>query len=72
MHTKLASATSTVIENLVNATLSASASAREKHLFRQSLLGLVRLAKAEYRSDMLASMDKIIHTIPPLGATLLA
>ena len=39
--------TDDVIENLITATLAEDASARQTHLFRESLYGLVRLAKAE-------------------------
>lgn len=38
--------TDDVIENLINATLK-DATARQQHLFRESLRNLVRLAKAE-------------------------
>lgn len=39
--------TDDVIENLITATLSEDAPARQRHLFRESLRSLVRLAKAE-------------------------
>jgi hypothetical protein len=39
--------TDDVIENLITATLSEDATTRQRHLFRESLRGLVRLAKAE-------------------------
>lgn len=39
--------TDDVIETLITATLNEEATARQRHLFRESLLGLVRLAKAE-------------------------
>lgn len=48
-----------VIEDLVAAILSEDASAREKHLLRQSLHGLVRLAKVEQVADIKASVKKL-------------
>ncbi|HYC41432.1 MAG TPA: hypothetical protein VEB70_00420 [Noviherbaspirillum sp.] len=39
--------TDDVIENLITATLSEDATARQRHFFRESLRNLVRLAKAE-------------------------
>jgi hypothetical protein len=39
--------TNDVIENLVSATLSESASFRQRHVFRENLRNLVRLAQAE-------------------------
>lgn len=58
MHTEAA------IENLVNATLGAAASEREKHIFRESLRNLVRIANAEYKAEMQASVDKAIQVMP--------
>lgn len=49
--------TAPAIEDLIRATLNDSASPRERHLLRQSLLNLVRLARAELRGEMQASVD---------------
>lgn len=68
MHTEFA-ITSAVVEDLVNTILSVDASARERHLFRQSLLSLVRLAKVEYKAEMQTSLDKIVQALP-IDATL--
>jgi len=56
--------TAVAIENLINATLGADATAREEYVLRQSLLNLVRLAKAEYKVEVQQSMDKVMHVLP--------
>jgi hypothetical protein len=67
MHTEFT--TAVAIENLVNATLGADATAREEYVLRQSLLNLVRLAKAEYKVEVQQSVGKVLQVIPS-GATL--
>ncbi|MFC7513549.1 hypothetical protein ACFQUU_00880 [Herbaspirillum sp. GCM10030257] len=62
MHTEFT--TAVAIENLVNATLGADATAREEYVLRQSLLNLVRLAKAEYKVEVQRSMGKVLQVIP--------
>jgi len=59
--------TAPAIEDLIRATLGDSATPRERHLLRQSLLNLVRLAHAELRADMQASVGK---ALPPVQAVL--
>jgi len=56
--------TAVAIENLINATLGADATAREEYVLRQSLLNLVRLAKAEYKVEVQQSMDKVMQVLP--------
>ena len=59
--------TAPAIESLINATLNESATARERHLLRQSLMNLVRMAQAELRADIQASVGKVLQ---PLDAGL--
>ncbi|RJF95108.1 hypothetical protein [Noviherbaspirillum saxi] len=56
--------TAAAIENLVNATLGADASARHEYLLRQSLHNLVRLAKAEYKVEVQHSVGKVVQVLP--------
>jgi len=56
--------TAATIENLVDVTLGADASAREKYLLRESLNNLVRMARIEYKMEMQASVDKVLHMLP--------
>ncbi|WP_151635893.1 hypothetical protein [Noviherbaspirillum aerium] len=56
--------TAATIENLVDVTLGADASEREKYMLRQSLLNLVRMARVEYKMEMQASVDKLLHVLP--------
>lgn len=51
--------TDQVIEDIVEATLGEDASAREKHVLRQSLYGLVRLSKAEQVADIKANVKRL-------------
>lgn len=44
--------TNTLIEQLVDSIFGANAGIREEYLLRQSLLNLVRLAKAEYQLEI--------------------
>lgn len=48
-----------VIEDLIAATLGPDASAREKHMYRESLRGLVRLAKAEQVLEIKESVQRL-------------
>jgi hypothetical protein len=52
--------TDILVEDLLNATYGNSASTREKFVFRQALLGLVRLAKAEQVFEMRTTVEKLI------------
>jgi hypothetical protein len=51
--------TETVIEELVTATCGKDASIRDKHVYREALRGLVRLAKSEQLREMKANVDKL-------------
>lgn len=61
--------TEEMIEDLVNVTCGEQASARERHVYREALRSLVRLAKAEQmfemKSDiqmlMTAPVDAVLH-----------
>ena len=44
--------TDAMIEDLVNVTCGEQASEREKHMYREALRSLVRLAKVEQRFEM--------------------
>ncbi|MFC7516606.1 hypothetical protein ACFQUU_16475 [Herbaspirillum sp. GCM10030257] len=48
-----------VIESLISATLGEQAGARERHLYRESLRNLVRLAKAEQVVEIKASVKRL-------------
>jgi hypothetical protein len=48
-----------VIESLISATLGEQAGARERHLYRESLRSLVRLAKAEQVVEIKASVKRL-------------
>ncbi|MGH8807857.1 MAG: hypothetical protein ACREX0_08265 [Noviherbaspirillum sp.] len=52
-------ATDDVIEDLIVATLGADASAREQHIHRESLRGLVRLAKAEQMMEIKLNVERL-------------
>lgn len=56
--------TAPAIEDLILATLGDKANARERHMLRQSLLNLVRLARAEQCAEMQASVDRAVHAMP--------
>ena len=51
--------TDEVIENLVAVMLGENASARDKHLYRENLRSLVRLAKSEQVMEIKASVRKV-------------
>lgn len=58
--------TASAIEDLIRSTLGDSANPRECHFLRQSLLNLVRLAQAEQRAEVQASMTKALQPVQPL------
>lgn len=51
--------TDDVIENLIAATVGDNADARQRHLLRENLRGLVRLAKAEQVVEIKANVRKL-------------
>jgi hypothetical protein len=51
--------TDDVIESLINATLGAAVCMRERHLFRENLRSLVRLAKAEQVVEIKANVRRL-------------
>lgn len=51
--------TDDVIEQLVAATLGESAHPRQRFIYRESLRGLVRLAKAEQLAEMKANVKRL-------------
>lgn len=51
--------TEDVIENLITATLGEDATARQRFMFRESLRGLVRLAKAEQIVEIKANVRQL-------------
>jgi len=56
--------TAPAIEDLILATLGDNATSRERHVLRQSLLNLVRLARAEQCAEMQVSVDKAMQALP--------
>ena len=57
---KTQSPTDALIKELLDATYGQGADVRQKFVFRQALLGLVRLAKAEQVFEMRTSVEKLI------------
>jgi hypothetical protein len=55
--------TNSVIEDLIAATLSHDASARERHIFRENLRNLVRLAKVEQIVEIKDNVKKLAGAI---------
>lgn len=55
--------TDAVIENMIAAALGDKAGARERHVYRESLRGLVRLAKAEQVMEIKDSVRKLTGNI---------
>lgn len=52
--------TDKLIHDLLNATYGENANVRQKFVFKQALLGLVRLAKAEQVFEMRTTVEKLI------------
>ena len=59
---KITSSTELLIENLLEATYPCNASGRQKFVFKEALLGLVRLAKAEQVLEMRTTVENLIGT----------
>lgn len=57
-----------VIESLISATLGEQAGPRERHLYRESLHSLVRLAKAEQIVEIKASVKRLTGTLDSQNA----
>lgn len=55
----------TVIENLIDASLSGDADVRARHVMREALRGLVRLAKSEQMLEIKTNVTRLIGPIPP-------
>lgn len=55
--------TDLVIENLIAATLGEDATTRQKHLYKESLLGLVRLAKSEQVMEIKENVKRLAGAI---------
>lgn len=51
--------TDDVIENLIVSTLGETASARQRHIYRENLRGLVRLAKSEQVAEIKANVRRV-------------
>jgi hypothetical protein len=56
------------IEDLVAANCGETATARQKHIYREALRGLVRLAKAEQLREMKTSVDRLTGAIAARAA----
>ncbi|HVK93542.1 MAG TPA: hypothetical protein VM571_02310 [Noviherbaspirillum sp.] len=61
-------ATDCLIEDLIVATLGEDASARERHIHRESLHALVRLAKAEQLADIKANVKRLTGVLDAQSA----
>ena len=59
--------TDSVIAELVNASCGRNMSAREKHLFRESLRNLVRLAQSELIVEMRGNVCRLTGLVAPSG-----
>jgi hypothetical protein len=53
--------TNAVIENIIEAVYGKHSGARERHIFREALLGLVRLAKSEQLRDIKFNADRLVR-----------
>jgi hypothetical protein len=51
--------TDEVINNMVDAVCGQGATARERHMYRETLRNLVRLAKAEQMAEMRVNVEKL-------------
>ncbi|MGV3741613.1 MAG: hypothetical protein ACO1NO_04835 [Burkholderiaceae bacterium] len=52
----------TLIEQLTNVTYGTEVEAREKHVFKEAVLGLIRLARAEQIRDMKVDVAQLMCT----------
>jgi hypothetical protein len=57
--------TDVVITEMVSASCRRDMSARERHLFRESLRNLVRLAQAELLADMRSNVCRLTGLVQP-------
>lgn len=57
---KITSSTDVLIEDLIDATYGADTNTRQTFIFKEALLGLVRLAKAEQVLEMRTNLAKLI------------
>ncbi|NEX64194.1 hypothetical protein [Noviherbaspirillum galbum] len=57
----LYASTDAAIEQLVDAMCSPDADDRQRHVCRESLRSLVRLAKSEYRLEISKHVDRVAH-----------
>jgi hypothetical protein len=57
---KITSSTDALIEDLIHATYGSDANARQRFVFKEALLGLVRLAKAEQVMEMRTTLVKLV------------
>jgi hypothetical protein len=60
--------TDDAIENLIAASLGEDAGLRERHLYRQNLLSLVRLAKSEQIVEMKTNVQKLTGMVEAQSA----
>lgn len=65
-HLEQAMYTAPAIEDLIRAILGESATQRERHVLRESLLNLVRLAQVEQRAEIQASVGKTLQPVEGL------
>jgi hypothetical protein len=56
---KIRTSTETTIEELVAANCSETSTSRERHMYREALRGLVRLAKSEQMLEMKTTIDRL-------------
>lgn len=60
--------TDVIIENLLTATLGERCSSREKHVYREALRGLVRLAKSEQVLEIKSNVRKLTGALDASSA----
>jgi hypothetical protein len=65
---KKKAATEKVIDDLVAAAFDQNASGRERHIYREALRGLVRLARSEQMLEMRNNVDKLTGAITARAA----
>jgi hypothetical protein len=65
---KIPSATDLLIDTLVDATYEDEANIRQRFVFREALLGLVRMAKSEQLLEMRTTVEKLIGGKQSSGA----
>ncbi|WP_148415517.1 hypothetical protein [Noviherbaspirillum massiliense] len=64
--------TEVMIEAMVDAACPEDASSREKHIYRQMLMSLVRLAKSEHAAEMKKHAERLVSVETPAAIEMAA